>query len=142
MKVVERSALVNFSIRQMFDLVNDVESYPQFMSGCRSAEILDRGENWMEVRMELQKAGLKQQFVTRNHYRAPSSLKLELVSGPFRHFRGEWQFSELAENACKVSFRLEYDFANALLAPLVGSLFEAVASEQVKCLCERAKTLY
>lgn len=142
MKIIERNALVAFSAQQMFDLVNDVESYPLFMPGCTGASVLAGGANWMEARLDLTKAGLKQSVITINQLDPPRSITLALRSGPFKTFHGLWSFQPLAESACKVIFRLEYEFANKLIGLAVGKLFEQVASEQVDAICKRAKEIY
>ncbi|AQT61509.1 type II toxin-antitoxin system RatA family toxin [Cellvibrio sp. PSBB023] len=139
---VERSALVNYSAQQMFDLINDIEAYPQFMDGCTGARILARGDDWVEARLELSKAGVSQSFVTRNQLQPPLSMTLNLVDGPFKYLRGEWRFSPLGDSACKVSFTLEFELQNRLLGLAVGKLFEAVSNRQVDALCARAKALY
>ncbi len=142
MSRIERSALVNFSAPQMYSLVNDIERYPEFMHGCSGAEILERGENFLTARLELNKAGTKQAFVTRNELNEPTSMTMKLIEGPFKKFSGRWQFDALKDDACKVTFSLDYEFANPLLGMLMKATFEKVASEQVNCLCERAKTIY
>jgi ribosome-associated toxin RatA of RatAB toxin-antitoxin module len=126
----------------MFDLVNDIEAYPQFMDGCVGAKILKREGDWLEARLELSKAGVSQSFITRNHLQAPTSMSMTLVDGPFKHLQGCWRFSALADNACKVSFELEFELQNKLLGMAVGKLFESVASKQVDALCERARQVY
>ncbi|VUD41173.1 Persistence and stress-resistance toxin PasT [Thalassocella blandensis] len=142
MKRIERSALVTYSTEQMYDLVNDVEQYPKFIPGCKRVEILSQSESSLVARLELAKAGFEQSFVTRNTMVRPSSITLQLEEGPFSHFRGQWEFEALAENACKVSFWLEFEFKNKLLAIAASKVFELVASEQVKAICERAKQIY
>lgn len=139
---VERSALVNYSAQQMFDLINDIEAYPQFMDGCVSAKILARGDDWVEARLELSKAGVSQHFVTRNQLQAPLSMTLDLVDGPFKYLRGMWRFTPLGEQACKVAFELEFELQNRLLGLAVGKLFETVTNKQVDALCARAKQIY
>lgn len=139
---VNRSALVNYSAQQMFDLVNDIEAYPQFMDGCVGATILKREGEWLEARLELSKAGVSQSFVTRNQLQAPESMSMTLVDGPFKYLKGCWRFTALNETACKVSFDLEFELQSKLLGMAVGKLFEAVASKQVDALCERAKQIY
>lgn len=139
---VKRSALVTFSAGQMFDLVNDIEAYPQYMDGCTGATILRRGDDWLEARLELSKAGITQVFVTRNQLQAPERMTMALVDGPFKRFQGCWSFTPLAADACKVSFELEFELQNKLLGMAVGKLFEAVASRQVDALCERARQIY
>lgn len=139
---VNRSALVNYSAQQMFDLVNDIEAYPQYMDGCVGAKILKREGNWLEARLELSKAGASQSFVTRNQLQAPESMSMTLVDGPFKYLKGCWRFTALNETACKVSFDLEFELQSKLLGIAVGKLFESVASKQVDALCERAKQIY
>lgn len=139
---VERSALVNYSAAQMFDLINDIEAYPQFMDGCVGAKILARGDDWLEARLELSKAGVSQSFVTRNQLQSPHSMNMNLVDGPFKYLRGVWRFTPLGEQACKVSFELEFELQNRLLGMAVGKLFESVSNKQVDALCARAKQVY
>ncbi len=139
---VNRSALVNYSAQQMFDLVNDIEAYPQYMDGCVGAKVLKRDSDWLEARLELSKAGVSQSFVTRNQLQAPESMSMTLVDGPFKYLKGCWRFTALNETACKVSFDLEFELQSKLLGMAVGKLFEAVASKQVDALCERAKQIY
>lgn len=141
-KRIERSALVNFSAEQMFDLVNDFESYPQYMSGCVGTELIDRGEDWLEARLHLEKAGIRQSFITHNTLKRPESMHLRLVEGPFKRFEAQWTFTPLSDSACKVDFWIEFEFSNKLIALAAGRMFESVASEQVTALCNRAKQVY
>lgn len=142
MKKIERTALVSYSAAQMFALVNDVEKYPEFMSGCVGSEVLARGEDWLEARLDLSKLGIQQSFVTRNHVTPPTMMTIALVSGPFKMLRGAWEFKFLSDQACKVSFWLEFEFSNPIFAMAAGKFFEQVASEQVRSVCERAKRIY
>jgi ribosome-associated toxin RatA of RatAB toxin-antitoxin module len=140
--VVERSALVNYSAQQMFDLVNDIEAYPQYMDGCVGAQILRREGDWLEARLDLSKGGVSQSFVTRNELFAPHTMTLSLIDGPFSHLEGKWQFTPLGEHACKVIFILDFMLKNRLLGVAVGRLFESMVNKQVDALCARAKTIY
>lgn len=141
-KVIECSALVPYAPQQMFDLVNDVEAYPDYMSGCADAKVLERGDNWLTARLDLEKAGLHQSFTTRNQLHAPGSIAMELVSGPFKFFKGLWQFNTMANGSCQVLFRLEYEFANFLLGLAAGKVMNQLVNEQVDAVCRRAQVLY
>ncbi len=142
MVTISKSALVEYSAQQMFDLINDIESYPSFMSGCLAAEILNQSDNVIEARLTLGKSGFQQSFVTRNHLTVPEKMVMHFVEGPFSHFEGCWQFHPLSENACKVTLDLEFEFANPILAMTVGKWFEETAGKQVDTLCRRAENLY
>jgi len=134
--------LVHYSAQQMFDLVNDIEAYPQYMEGCVGAKILARGDDWLEARLDLSKAGVTQSFITRNQLHPPHQMNMQLVDGPFNYLRGVWQFTPLNEQACKVSFLLEFEMKSRLLGMAVGKLFEAVGTKQVDALCARARQIY
>jgi ribosome-associated toxin RatA of RatAB toxin-antitoxin module len=142
MTKIERSALVMFSAAQMYDLVNDVASYPQFLPGCRGAEVLFQDGETLEARLDLSRAGISQSFVTRNRLQRPEKMTLTLVDGPFSSFNGVWAFTPLAENACKVAFTLEFEVSNRLLGAAVGKLFGSIANQMVDAMCERAGKIY
>lgn len=142
MAQIERSALVMYSAEQMFDLVNDVASYPQFLPGCRGAEVLFHDGHTLEARLDLARAGLRHSFVTRNTLERPRGMTLELVEGPFAEFQGEWQFVPLAEDACRVEFRLFFSMRSRLIAAAAGKLFGDLANQMVDAMCARAGQVY
>lgn len=142
MAVIERSALVNFSAQQMFDLVNDIERYPEFMQGCRSARVINRSESDLEGELTLGKAGLQQTFITRNTFTEPERIDMELVSGNFKSFSAWWQFQALSDEACKVSLHMDFEFDHALVDLAAEKLFSSVANDQVDSLVARAAVVY
>ena len=141
MPTVNRSALVRHSARAMFDLVNDFERYPEFLSGCSNAELLERDEDHLKGRLTLSKAGMQQSFVTRNDLYAPERIELNLVDGPFKRLQGTWLFTPLGEDACKVSLEMDFDFSNRLLGAF-GKLFSQVAAQMVEAFTRRADQIY
>jgi ribosome-associated toxin RatA of RatAB toxin-antitoxin module len=142
MGAISRSARVEYSAQQMFDLINDIESYPQFMPGCLAAEIISQGDNMIEARLTLGKSGFQQRFVTKNTLTPPYAMVMHFVEGPFTVFEGRWQFDALSDSACKVSLYLEFEFASRMLGMTLGSRFEKNANRQVDALCERAEEIY
>lgn len=142
MPVIERSALVNYSAQQMFDLVNDIETYPEYMDGCVGAKVLQREADWLEARLDLSKGGIRQSFVTHNQLLPPHTMTLSLREGPFAHLEGKWQFTALSAQACKVSLTLDFEMQNRLLGMAVAKLFTGMVNKQVDALCRRAKLIY
>lgn len=142
MSQIKRSALVAFSDRQMFDLVNNIEAYPQYMDGCVGAQVLERGDNELTARLDISRLGVKYSFTTRNQLLPPATMGMELVEGPFKRLSGLWTFKPLAEDACKVSLDLEFEFSSRLVAKAAGKWFESVANELVDGLCRRAQQIY
>lgn len=142
MVTISRSALVEYSAQQMFELINDIDAYPHFMSGCIAAQVLEKSDSIVEARLTLGKSGFQQSFVTRNELTPPTLMVMRFVEGPFKFFEGTWEFKILAENACKVSLELEFEFSSPILAMTVGKWFEETAGKQVDALCRRADEVY
>lgn len=114
MTMINRSALVMYSAEQMFDVVNDVRKYPEFLQGCQASKVIAEGDDFIEAELTLSKAGFTQSFVTRNTLMRPELMEINLVEGPFSELRGTWRFHALADNACKVSLDLEFEVTNRL----------------------------
>jgi len=139
---VNRSALVEYSTQQMFDLVNDVESYPDFLPWCNKAEIIEQSESELKGKISLSKAGVKQSFTTLNTLNRPESISIKLVEGPFSKLSGSWQFKALSDKACKVTLQLEFDFLNAMLQAVVGPVFNHIANTMLESFVTRASEIY
>ncbi|MEN9588342.1 MAG: cyclase [Pseudomonadota bacterium] len=142
MHCVERSVLVSFSASQMFELVADVEKYPDFMPWCGGSSVTERNELGMQASITIALAGLSQTFTTRNRHDYPHKIELELVNGPFSALTGEWVFKPLADDACKVSFTLKYAFSNRALETLVGPIFNRIATSFIDSFSQRAQSIY
>ncbi|HSG62792.1 MAG TPA: type II toxin-antitoxin system RatA family toxin [Pseudomonadales bacterium] len=140
MKTIQRSALLMFPVEHLYRLVNEVEAYPEFIEGCVGSEVLERSETELRARLDLAKAGVKLSFTTHNTMQPNEHIELQLVDGPFKAFKGEWRFTRLQENACKVEFELQFELNNALLSAAVGKLLDSVSKNLVDALCQRAKT--
>lgn len=132
---------MEYSCEQMFELVNDIEAYPDYMDGCQSAQVLARGDDWLEARLSLGLGGIAQSFTTRNQLQPPHRMTMNLVDGPFRSFDGQWHFEPLA-SGCKVTLELEFSLKNPLLAMAVNKMFEQIAASQVRALCNRARQIH
>ena len=135
---VQRSALLPYAAAQLFELVDDIESYPQYMDGCVGAQVMKREPGRVEARLDLARGGISRSFATRNHLRPPHGIDLELLEGPFESFSGCWRFQPLGESACKVSLNLEFVLNNSVLAAAAARLFESVGNGLVDSLSRRA----
>ncbi len=138
---IDRSAIVLHPAACVFNLVDDIKSYPDYMDGCRSVGIISRSEQEVVARLDLAKAGIRQSFTTRNRLIRPRSIIMSLEDGPFKHFQGEWRFDALTESACKISLQLEFEFKSGI-GKLAGSkLFTQVANNLVAATTERADVI-
>ena len=139
---VSRHALVSFSPAQMFALVDDVASYPQFLPWCKSAQVIERADQEVIARLQVHKGPLHARFTTRNRLEAPSRISLSLVEGPFRTLEGEWRFGAIADQGTRVSLALKFAFANPLNAWLLEPVFEHTCSSLVDAFVARARALH
>jgi ribosome-associated toxin RatA of RatAB toxin-antitoxin module len=146
---IQKSVLIWYSAQQMFDLVSDVASYPQFLPWCDRASVLQRHADGQTAEIGLNFRGLRQSFTTRNtHVQSLGGVmedRLQLVSGPFSKLEGVWRFSPVGGadlGSCKVELHLSYDFDNAAMAALVGPVFDWIASSLVDAFVKRAEQVY
>lgn len=142
MPTVNKSALVPYSAEQMFELVNDIESYPVFLPWCRSARVIAREGDEVRAAIEIAKGRVQKTFETLNRLQRPERIELQLVEGPFSRLHGVWLFQPLRENACKVSLNLEFDFSSLLMRATVGPVFNRIADTMVDSFCKRADRVY
>ncbi|GAB4089978.1 type II toxin-antitoxin system RatA family toxin [Hydrogenophaga soli] len=145
MKSIHKSVLLWHSAHEMFTLVTDVASYPQFLPWCDHASVLDHTDAGMTARIGMALSGLKQSFTTRNTHEPDRRVAMKLVDGPFSLLDGTWEFTPLgdgSQRACKVDFRLQYGFSSATLGSLVGPVFDKIAASLVDAFVKRADAVY
>lgn len=142
MTQVDRSALVLHTAEQMFDLVNDVESYPQFLPWCSGTTLIESTDETMQASLRVAKAGLKYSFTTRNALKRPEMIRIELVEGPFSSLSGLWTFKPLSDEACKVSLSLQFDFSGKLASLAMSKVFNQMATTMVDAFVNRADQVY
>lgn len=134
--------LVEYSAAQMFALVADVARYPEFLPWCGGAQILGEESGVVHASIQIDFRGIRQRFSTRNTLEHDALIQMKLVDGPFRELDGSWRFKALGEHACKIEFRLHYEFSSKLLEKLVGPVFHYIANTFVDAFVKRALQLY
>ncbi len=139
---ISRSALVRYTPRQMFDLVNDVEAYPSRFRWCSAAQVLERDEAGITARLDLRLAGIVQSFTTRNLNLPPERIQMRFVDGPFKTLEGVWTFQALGEAGSKVSLRLDFEFASRLAGAALRLGFQGLADRMVDDFCRVARDVY
>lgn len=142
MNTLKRSAIVPYSARQMFELVNSIEDYPRFLPWCSSAVIDSRTDNEIIATLEINWKGMRKKFTTRNTLRHSDRMDMNLVTGPLKHMEGIWNFQALNDKACKVLLDLEFEFAGSFIDRLFEPVFQHIANSLVDAFCKRAVELY
>lgn len=131
-----------YSAKQMFDLVNQIEQYPDFLPWCASAQVLNRSESEVTASLVIARFGLRKTFTTCNQLEAPARMAMSLVDGPFNHLQGEWRFESLDEHSCQVVFEIEYVVSTNWIDKAFGSVFHQIANTMVDAFCKRAEAVY
>lgn len=142
MTEIHKSALVLHTADKMFDLINDVGRYPDFVPWCSKTQVITESEDEIQATLHVAKAGLHYSFTTRNRKKRPVYMDMELVEGPFSNFSAVWNITPLSDDACKVEFVMRYDFAGKLASLAMNKVFASVATTMVDIFVERADKLY
>lgn len=142
MAVVHKSVLLSYSASQMFALVDKVEDYPSFLPWCGGVDVRERAQDRLVAAIMIDYHGVRQSFTTENTHLPPTRMQMKLVEGPFSQLDGQWRFTALREDACKVEFELHYEFSSKLLEKLIGPVFSKIADSFVDSFRKRAEAVY
>ena len=125
---IHKSAIVLHPAQKMFQLVDSVENYPQFLPWCGSTQIIERDKNKTIASIEINYKGLRQTFTTENTKKQNQEMIIKLIDGPFKSLSGEWMFKNLDKDSCQIELKLEYEFSNVILEKLISPLFNMIAN--------------
>jgi len=138
---INQQALVAHSVQQMFSLVMDVESYPEFLPYCTAAEILRQDEGVVEARLDLSRGPVSQSFATRNRFQPDEFIELELLEGPFSRLSGLWKFTRVSDAGSRIALQLDFELRGPLKF-IVTPLLSEVANRMLQSMIRRAAKIY
>ena len=142
MPTISRSALVMYSVDQMYQLINDIPAYPNFLPDCNDSRVIRQDDQSVTAALLVSKGGLSKWFTTKNTLISNEKIHLSLVNGPFKKLEGYWLLTALSDDACKVSLELEYEFSNKLVSLAFGKVFGHFSNSLVQVFTQRAKEIY
>lgn len=142
MAEIEKTVLVPYSAEKMFNLVDDVAKYPEFLPWCDGTTAIQKSETITHATVNINYHHVKHSFSTENKRNPPVLIEMTLLNGPFEHLDGHWRFIPLSDEACKIEFRLHYTFSHKILEKLVGPVFHMIANSFVESFIERADATY
>lgn len=142
MKRIARSAIVECSAEQLYALVEDIESYPEFLPWCLEAHVRERSPGRTVATIRVGVRAIRQSFTTENANFPGKGIEMRLLEGPFRRFAAHWKFTALGAQAAKIEFALGYEFANRVIAKALDPLFEHIAGTMVDAFTRRAQALH
>jgi len=139
---ITRSALVIYSAMDMYKLVEDVPLYPQFLSWCTATLVHEQSSDFQKASLTVVVAGIRQSFTTLNTLVSGERVEMKLFEGPFRNLQGEWRFTQLGVDGCKISLELDFEMTTGPMATLFGKGFGKIADRLVDDFCNRAEKVY
>ena len=142
MESISKSTVVSFSAEQMYTLVNDVESYPDFLPWCSASEVLEHTSQFMKASVSLAVGAVKQTFTTENTLDPGKRIDVHLVSGPFKQLQGFWLFEPAGENMCRVGFQMNFEYKNLFVKLALNKIFQGIGDTLVSSFIKRAEQLH
>jgi len=123
----------------MYQLVNDIEHYPDFVPWCTAARVESRTDSEVTATLTIKRGPLRAEFTTRNLLEPDKRVLMQFVSGPFRVLEGIWTFTPLGELGCRVELEMRFEFSNRVAGTLFEPLFENTAASLVDAFVKRAR---
>ena len=142
MSKIHREALLPYSNEMMYQLVNDVRRYPEFLPWCHVAEVHEQSDFLMRASIIVKKLGVSKTFSTENVLELNRRVTMRLLNGPFKYLKGEWQFISIQDLGCKVILDLEFEFLPGLLNLPFKKVFEPAADSMLQSFVTQAHGLY
>lgn len=142
MTIINRSAIVPHTAEEMYQLVNAIETYPEFIPWCKATEVHSRDEDEIRATMHFEGGGFQKAFTTCNRLQKNKMIEMRLIHGPFKQLEGFWRFEEVDNDSCVVKLDLEFELANKILGFAFGAVFNQVANTLVDAFTQRAEKIY
>jgi ribosome-associated toxin RatA of RatAB toxin-antitoxin module len=139
---IKKSVIVPYTPKQMYELVTDIKNYPSYLPWCTKTEISQDNDNFIVGTIYIEYLKIKMHFTTKNVNTANEKIDMCFIDGPFKVFSGEWNFSQLGDNGCKIDFRLKYRFSSLILERTIGPVFSYISKNIVDCFVKQAYKQY
>lgn len=136
--IVNRTALLPLPAEHLYDIIEAAENYPRFLPWCAGAHIVCRDDTVVSAELKVKWGGMNFEMRTRNPKRRPEYMAIHLERGPFKRFEGEWLLTVLAPDACKVAFKLDYEFDSGLMTRVAGPVFKRLTDTLVEAFIQHA----
>ena len=143
MAIVHKAALLNYSAKQLYALVERIEDYPGFIPWCSEVEVQrDKQGRHVIATMTINFRGIKQKFSTININEDSRQIHIHLLKGPLKKLEAKWSFTSLSDSSCRVEFYIDYEFITPFIARMVSPFFDMICNAVVNAFIQKAKTTY
>jgi ribosome-associated toxin RatA of RatAB toxin-antitoxin module len=140
---VKRMLQVPFTVQQMYDLINDIEAYPQFLPWCKTTTVHSRADTELEATLCIAKGPISHTITTLNTMQPHQIINMQYKAGPFKSCVSSWQFITNAQGTgCTVVFEINYEFKSKLSALTLEPVFQPITNTLIDAFYQRAVTIY
>lgn len=134
--------ILPYTPAQLFDLVADVEKYPEFLPWCFACKITKREEGVFYADLTIGYKMLREKFASKVTVSRPDHIHVEYLSGPMKNLSNHWRFIEREDGSCLIDFYVDFEFKNPIFQSLMGVFFNEIIRRMVSAFEARAHQLY
>jgi coenzyme Q-binding protein COQ10 len=134
--------LVPYSVEQMFDLVAEVDLYPEFLPWCLASRITKKEEEFFYADLIIGYKMIREKFTSKVTLSYPDNIHVEYIEGPMKFLSNQWKFIPQQDGGCMIDFYLDFEFKHKVLENLMGLFFEKAFQKMVGAFEQRANSLY
>ncbi len=138
----EETRALPYSAEQMFELVADVASYPQFLPWVSAVRIRTDSETEMLADMIVGFKSLKETFTSRVAKTRPGHIHVDYIDGPLKHLSNDWRFEDDGKGGVVLYFAVDFAFKNRMFEMLAGQVFDRALRKMTNAFETRAAVLY
>lgn len=142
MPSIHETRRMPYSAAQMFDLVADVDKYPEFLPWIIATRVRDEDDNGLTADMLVGFKALREKFTSKVELHRPDSLRVQYIDGPMRDLDNLWSFTPLDDGGCELDFKVNFTFKNRMFEAIAGQYIDKAFRKMVAAFEVRAKELY
>ena len=138
MKKIYKEEHINIDVSTIFNLINDIEKYPDYLPWCTKTEVDKQSKNITIGKIYISKSFINWDFSTKNYIDENKSIKLEFVDGPFDTLSGQWLFIPIDDHNTKVSLEINYEFKSKLIQVSIEPIFTTIMNTILQSFIQEA----
>ena len=142
MSSFHKQVTVRYTADQMYELVNDINTYSTFIPLCVSSKVHEEQDHKLRATIKIAKGKIGFQFTTVNTMEKGRSIIMNLENGPFKALKGVWRFTPSGTHDCIITLHFDFDFSNKLLGVALGGLFKQLCDSMVESFRKQAAVRY
>jgi coenzyme Q-binding protein COQ10 len=130
--------VTDFSSEDLFNLVLDIQSYPEFLPWCKSAEIIKQTDNIIIAKLNIEFKNINESYTSKVTFEKYNAINVEMVEGPFKFLHNKWQFTKLTSGKTLLTFVIDFQFSSYIMDKLIGIFFDKAVEKMALAFIQRA----